>query len=393
MTPRIQKGIISPTTNPKSDAAVIVLCVFLGYCKQIAESGRPLVFFSDNPIFTGQPVAADNLASKTSELNELKDFMASLGSILSSSMDRAKLVLLPMPEYDLKSGKSLIHAGTGQLDPSDMMRYAPVDIKNDWTKKLYDAAIGKLTDSKGNPIIAGYEKRGAYTGFVTDRQDGQTGLFSTFRLNAGEHVERWLPSDPELKDKKAIWGMIAKPKEEAESGMYLGDQDVLRNKDNSQPADVLGYVHGMVQAIYDVRWRKAGNAHEIAVGKETTKLASCLHCALFMEANNLAASAIHLDRGESWTVEHLPSNIQNPQADSKRECNNKWSASIASWMRSGIIVLDASKKQMNADSIKSFAALKSLSVVKDNLGLSSLLLDASTIHEKEFVRMMSVFKM
>jgi len=57
----------------------------------------------------------------------------------------------------------------------------------------------------------------------------------------------------------------------------------------------------MIQAIYDsARTGPWCTPYEIAVGTETTKLASCFTCTLFMYANGYPPSAIHLGQGASW---------------------------------------------------------------------------------------------
>jgi hypothetical protein len=57
----------------------------------------------------------------------------------------------------------------------------------------------------------------------------------------------------------------------------------------------------MIQAIYESAWTGPWcTPYEIAVGTETTKLASCFTCTLFMYANGYPPSAIHLGQGASW---------------------------------------------------------------------------------------------
>lgn len=65
---------------------------------------------------------------------------------------------------------------------------------------------------------------------------------------------------------------------------------------------IVGYTHGMIQAIY------AGYQHgptyrpyEVVAGDKTPKLASCFMCATFMDAAGYPANAVHIGSSDSWT--------------------------------------------------------------------------------------------
>ena len=63
----------------------------------------------------------------------------------------------------------------------------------------------------------------------------------------------------------------------------------------------MGYTHGMIQAIYKAYSLGPSCApYEIAVGDQTTKMASCVPCTLFMLAQGYPPTSTHLGRGESW---------------------------------------------------------------------------------------------
>lgn len=149
----------------------------------------------------------------------------------------------------------------------------------------------------------GYRGYGAYTGFV-DIPDVQTGsgtgagsVMSTMRLNVPVDGpgERWRPTQfsysPEGPDQaSAPWGLLNKGK--AIEGMKA---------QAAEAGGIVGYTHGMVQAIY--RAVSTGpwcTPFEIAVGTVTTKVASCMACTVFMYAAGFPPSAIHLGRGDSW---------------------------------------------------------------------------------------------
>ena len=73
--------------------------------------------------------------------------------------------------------------------------------------------------------------------------------------------------------RERIWGMIATnydQPETAREGMYFQDSDRDRGWTGGLgPDHIVGYVHGMIQAIYDVAARdkgQGGTPYEIAVG-------------------------------------------------------------------------------------------------------------------------------
>jgi hypothetical protein len=46
---------------------------------------------------------------------------------------------------------------------------------------------------------------------------------------------------------------------------------------------------------------------EIALGANTTKVSSCIPCAIFMQSFGYPASSIHLGRGDNWRIPDFPS--------------------------------------------------------------------------------------
>lgn len=66
-------------------------------------------------------------------------------------------------------------------------------------------------------------------------------------------------------------------------------------------------VHGMTQSI--IHYHGANNykenvSIELALGKDTCKVASCIPCSIFMSANEIPASATHFGRGDNWNFPH-----------------------------------------------------------------------------------------
>ncbi len=64
---------------------------------------------------------------------------------------------------------------------------------------------------------------------------------------------------------------------------------------------VLGYTHGMIQAIYAAAAHGPSyRPYEVVAGDITPKLASCFMCATFMDAAGYPANAVHLGSSDSW---------------------------------------------------------------------------------------------
>jgi hypothetical protein len=79
-----------------------------------------------------------------------------------------------------------------------------------------------------------------------------------------------------------------------------------------------------------------GTAYEVAVGFETSKLASCFGCTTFMYANGAPPSFMHFGRAESWVP--IPCNARdNPdyargQTDTIDTLRSNWAGAVAgSW--------------------------------------------------------------
>lgn len=60
--------------------------------------------------------------------------------------------------------------------------------------------------------------------------------------------------------------------------------------------------HGMIRAMCKYLPTKSDVLVELALGKDTSKVASCMPCSLFMSSNGTPASATHLGRGDNWNI-------------------------------------------------------------------------------------------
>jgi hypothetical protein len=189
----------------------------------------------------------------------------------------------------------------------------------------------------------GYQGWGAYTGFVDDPVNDRAGITATVRLNVEEAWgERWLPprfcnveDGREIGNQDTLpWGLIT-GKPELTGG-------IVQQRFNG--GGLVGYTHGMVQAIYDcVRTGPWCTPFEIAVDDLTTRLASCLPCGLLMYAAGYPPTALHLGRGESW----LPLQPKQPDDDGYsrpvdeaiRSTNERWYRQCEQHLNLGVTIL------------------------------------------------------
>lgn len=173
--------------------------------------------------------------------------------------------------------------------------------------------------------------------------------------------------------------------------------------------DVAMYTHGMIQAIYLAYGHGPGcRAYEIAVGSQTTKMASCIPCTFFMASAGYFPNSIHLGRGESWaplfapytpSVKMLPNSSviesKDPQAIAAlprtiSDLNNSWYARCLLWMRKGLEILsDAQVADPLHLTAKQALASYMAAPARQNDGTLAgrLILDAVTMHDSEQSRL------
>jgi hypothetical protein len=89
-------------------------------------------------------------------------------------------------------------------------------------------------------------------------------------------------------------------------GKYKLDLQNMNARKQKDLADghLFSSFHGMVRAITKFSSSIDANAFifEIALGRETSKVSSCLPCSIFMQANGTPASSTHLGRGDYWNI-------------------------------------------------------------------------------------------
>lgn len=318
-------------------------------------------------------------------------------------------------------------------------------------KALYDK-ISK--DSLGGTPM--YVGRGAYTGFVDNYVDNSkkppqktaVGPLSTARFIApqphsvlGDTIEsllypRWLPPDDSTiwnnrkrmdgpnKDTYAAWGLISgdkaterNPKINPNLNTADATEDAMKSqgmkffpdlppKGAMPRTDIAGYTHGLVQAIYKA-YHNGPQAvpYEIAVGSQTTKLASCFACTTFMTALGYPPTSIHLGRAESWmplfypyTPELKPDVSELPTI---RDLNNRWFEACDQYLNVGLVIMDDAHisdagHKAARDSVAAYLktnANKGSSAPNSASVAATLILDALTIHKSEAPRANDTLKM
>ncbi|NOK12998.1 hypothetical protein, partial [Corallococcus exercitus] len=317
-----QQGILSPGTQYAKDADVIMTAAVLGWAwsrltNADVNKRHARVDFEvkDSHKMTQQQLEEQPLdATHTSAIQKLNQLLRAAGLQADQKVELGKTPIWTT------GGR--ITGGSGDKNATDPNRYNP-PLPDGYAAKLFLMATNAATADR-----LGYQGRGAYTGFIDGRTDGQTGLMSTFRHNVPFDItygRRWHPPEPPA---DRVWGMIG-----SEAMQDHEDRDPEKQGLKQQgmhfegPApqrghDICAYTHGMIQAIYDVHFQKLANdlsptkktpynpgtPYEIAVGKDTTKLASCFPCSIFMEATGHPASSTHLGRGESWSPLYPPPN-------------------------------------------------------------------------------------
>ncbi|MFD1559654.1 hypothetical protein ACFSHT_29115 [Paraburkholderia silviterrae] len=406
---RRTKGIVSNDGNPETEADVIMTAVTLGFAgAYIAESGSPIQFDMD-------PLEGAKEPAKT------KQFEGIVGK-----MDSA------VAAYLTKTGKlrSEVKAGLspGYSEGAVIMGVYSLAGKNG--PKSVSAPVlsekGKALWEKIRTLsVAQYTGRGAYTGFVDNKNtEGDTdpvGPRSTARFRTprprngepGSHP-RWLPpADSPLwegrkradSDTLVPWGLIGGERAGVARGETgngaLNEADLttisirsagMAYVDDVTTDDIAAYTHGMIQAIYKAyHLGPACEPYEIAVGDVTKKMASCLTCTLFMNAAGYPPTSIHLGRGESWAPLYRPYN-PNGSADEHeaaviRDLNNAWYAKCLEWLKTGLAILDDTRITKDHQASRDAVSRYLDSNQADPTVGGVLVLDAVTIHAGELDRL------
>jgi hypothetical protein len=469
MAARTSKGILSDHTNPEIDADVIMTAAAVGYAAKRLSDGKNCAFAAEveqnypvAPVLTLPPLITDysafqsvcDLKSKQ-YLDQVAEYQKRIGSLdnlrqiaeddidftkgwilLDNAINRInaalgiapedakqKVVVDASPNYG-EAGVVWIVGETGNLSLENQNRYL--------NSPLRSRQCAQLINYIQSDEFAGYKGKGAYTG-MSARQDSAAYIYSTFRGHPSTAFgNRWLPSDPSLMKIAiepgnspihgtryiATWGIIGDnalaTKVEDEYKMKYQD----RLQSNEYEDYVVGYTHGMIQAIYDVAQSKIdnnpdpGTAFEIGLkGKtkkdpSTTKMASCFYCALFVEANGKPASSIHLGLGESWAPAYTSKDVIRANQrindaggfdsldleNSIKTCNEAWARYCSNILRIGFGALTKSNT-VTDDHLASLTALQKFIEQMGGNDAANLILDSATVHQKIAVRIVRTLNM
>ena len=424
MSLRRTKGIVSDSSSsdPVKEGDVIMTAAALGLAGDyIAREKKPLQFDMD-PLDAYNPKEQ----AKTAQFNATVE-----------KMDAA------VAAYLTKKNLAPSHVRAG-LSPGywkgamimGVYILADQEMPKEWQPGVIASPLAPpVLSTKGNtlwhqikmvsPSLSQYTGRGAYTGFVDNKNTvGDTdpvGPRSTVRMPAplpGAPAptivphSRWLPPEghalwnPRLRkgsDTHVPWGLIGGDKagqDAATSGdtraTNLADQIELEMRDkygmvftsDLTTTDIAAYTHGMIQAIYKAyTLGPSCTPFEIAVGDQTKKMASCLPCTLFMHAAGYPPSSIHLGSGESWAPLYAPYNPNGPTEPNElgvvRDLNNSWYERCRQWLDIGLEILDdahitadhKASRDAVVEYIRRYGSDPTLGGV--------LILDALTLHDSE----------
>ncbi|RKH58099.1 hypothetical protein [Corallococcus aberystwythensis] len=411
-----QQGILSPETRSDRDADVIMTAAVVGWAWSRLTNADVNKRHAriDFEVQDAQKLDKKELREQTESVALHISTIEKINQLLhATGLKPEQKVELGTTPIWTTGGR--IAGGTGDKNPADAYRYNP-PLPDGYAAKLFQLATDPATAGQ-----LGYQGRGAYTGFIDGRTDGQTGLMSTFQHTVpfdDAYGRRWHP--PEAPPDKT-WGMIlttamqdhVDPDESKQGlkqwGMHFEGPAPQRNR------DICAYTHGMIQAIYDVHVHQLANdtspnkktpynpgtPYEIAVGNKTTKLASCFPCSIFMEATGHAASSTHLGRGESWSPLYPPANPTTTQHKAWQACNAQWQAYCKSIIDAGLQCLKKAPAQLNADWTASVAALDlylngprgvNKTPATAAQAYANLILDAVTVHDHEVKRVNRTLK-
>lgn len=355
-------GIFSDSTDRSTDADSIVTAMMLGLFREIVGRKRQLIL----SVGSGADATSD-LRSLQSATTKLNDALKKLD--IKNLPDIKTAVARPWSPGQYITGK--LH---GEGLPARLLR----------DKIVIDDGIHDIRDETAPELYTG---RGAYTGVL--QVEGETQYWgSTFRHNIGSDSGRWIPKS------QREWG-------------YIGGALTPSTTKWQQPSPgrLVGYTHGMIQAIYaSAAFGFKGKTVEVAVGEDTTKMASCFGCTTFMYATGRPPDAIHLGKAESWAPaysdnafcmnffrDQMPTKESEKAGDAMDYLNKKWAEHCASWLDWGSRL---STDHVSEGHRKSWEALKKYVTAnrKKESTLANLFLDALTCHKSDWQRAFDTLK-
>ena len=423
-TPSMRRtsGILAedPSADPVKDADVIMTVAALGFAADYIGTNRTPLRFDMDPLDSVDSTKTEQFTGVVTRIDgAVGRYLARTGQ----ASDHVTAGLSPGHREGAMTVGVYVLAGATRprrvARDADSPLVAPLLTEKGW-------ALWKQIESV-SPSLRQYTGRGAYTGFVDNRNTvGDTdpvGPRSTVRTVApaagadGAPCQRWLPPDghPLWQPRRrrdtgtyVPWGLIGgnRATDAPEVGASrapagnAADQIELEMRDRygmvfvGEPSDseVACYTHGMIQAIYKAyALGPSCVPYEVAVGDLTKKMASCVGCTLFMHAVGYPPTSIHLGSAESWAPLYAPYNPDGPTEPNEsgviRDLNNAWAERCRDWLTIGLDVLDDAavndSHRGSRDALPAYLRGRGT----DALAAANLILDALTIHEPEVRRM------
>lgn len=362
---RIQSGILEDRTVDSAegandlaqvDAELITSLCLVGFVAGRLAAGHPLAFSWDP-----RKPADEQPTTEAAELIR--------GAVGARSNE---VGATPAPDWE-KGG--LITGAAGSASASFVERRAQPSSE----------AAKALLRVASEDVNIGYQGPGAYTGLVDDPIGNRGSVSSTKRFNVPSNTfgQRWRPTTYSYGGHRGLsqnnhpWGLL-------NDGAAIEGM----NADTWVSGGIVGYSHGMIQAIYDaVAEGPWCTPFEIAVGN-TTKVASCLACTLFMYAAGYPPSSIHLGRADSWLPFYpvKPDTAQGPEysmrLDEAIRCTNaRWA--LECWQHISLGVSLAKANGFLSDVHAARLALLESELDRrphDLWAAANLFLDALTVH-------------
>jgi hypothetical protein len=147
-----------------------------------------------------------------------------------------------------------------------------------------------------------------------------------------------------------------------------------------QQGHIFGSSHGMIRAMVN-RVALPKDAYdsvfaEIALGSGTTKVSSCIPCAIFMQSFGYPASSMHLGRGDNWWIPDAP--------DDKTLAD--WKKTIAAYYANGVEICNPLAYHLGEQRTLNEIVTMLITEKDNNLGdiqpkISDLFLEALTFED------------
>lgn len=394
----------------KNDAAVICASAIVGLCAAMASKG---VEVNLDVEWSG----SQDEKQHTKDLAGLKDHMKVVGAIQDvlkrAGLNWRKVGWFAIPAYNLDGetvqapsfaimgGRGHREGGAEGFQNSRLSSLARDLIRG--MKQAYEGVVlekgAKLGPEVSGPALKDYaEERGAYYGVVDHPDDPNPGFISSVRRlipylgSTGEGL-RWNANEKNH-------GVIKVAPAHAQFGSWDNLEKAITDGIGAGVGAV-GYCHGMNWAILRCMTEvKGGTPYEIAVGG-TTKLASCIACTTFMDANGYPPSSIHLGRAESWVP--LPVTAkENPLGQealvAAEALNGKWAAATCGYLLTGAQLLNKYSSPSFKTGVAALAGGLASEVTRRSskkggeLHAANLFLDALTVHDGEVARMLTILQ-